>query len=156
MLCLFGLQIHIATVSYQYLSSLCYLKIHLLRFIGFYCTSICKKCIILLCFILNHHKTLLISQIIITKICLSHKFRINSFPVFSKAIFGCRQVNQPPTNSFDHPYTAKNRKTPTQIKHWKKDLYQGSVGRGERDCDSDLNLLTSVIFRQYTAVTNLC
>ena len=90
-------------MSYQYKSSLFYSWIHLLRFIGFYCTSIYKKYVILLCFIFNHHKTFLISKIIITKLCLSHKFQINSFLVFSKAIFCCIKLNQPPSKSFDYP-----------------------------------------------------
>ena len=61
------------------MSSLCYSNIHLLMFISCYCTSIYKKYVMLLGFICNHHKTQLISQIIITTLCLSHKFRINYF-----------------------------------------------------------------------------
>ena len=50
----------------------------------------------LLCFICNNHKTLIISQIIIAKLCLSKKFQINSFMIFSKDIFCCRKPNIPP------------------------------------------------------------
>ena len=60
-------------VSYQYIPSLCYRKIHLLRFIICYCTSIYKKYVNLLGFICpssqnstfitnNPHKTLVITQ----------------------------------------------------------------------------------------------
>ena len=63
------------TVGYQYMYSSCYRKIHLLRFLNFYCTSIYKKYFNLLGFIFpssqnsayftnNYHKTLLITQIL--------------------------------------------------------------------------------------------
>ena len=79
--------IHIVMVSYQYKSSLCYRDVDLLRFISCYFTLIYNKYAILLCFIGNHHKNLLISQIIIAKICLSCRFRINSFVTFSNNFF---------------------------------------------------------------------
>ena len=61
--------IHVSMVSYQYMSYLCYLGKHLLRFILCYCTSSYKISIIELCFICNHHKTLLISQILNQLFC---------------------------------------------------------------------------------------
>ena len=64
--------------------SSCYRWIHLLKFVSCYCALICNEYVIVLCFIINHHKTLLISQIIMKKICLSQKFRINSFRDISK------------------------------------------------------------------------
>ena len=67
------------TVSYKYMSPSCYRQIHLLRFTSCYCTFIYTEYIILLYFGINHHRTLIISQIIITKLCLSHQFIINSF-----------------------------------------------------------------------------
>ena len=59
--------------------------------------------IILLC---NHHKNLVVSQIITTKVCLSRKFRINYFVIFSKGIFCFKRVNILPSNSFDRPDVA--------------------------------------------------
>ena len=49
-------------VSYQYISDLSYPEIHLLRFILSYCAFIYKKYVILLCFVINHHKSLLITK----------------------------------------------------------------------------------------------
>ena len=51
-------------MRYQHLYYLYYREINLLRFIFWYCNSIYNKFIILLCFICNHNKTLLISQIL--------------------------------------------------------------------------------------------
>ena len=79
--------IHIVMVSYQYISYLCYHKIQLLKFIWLCCTSIYNEYVILLCFICNHQKPLLISHIIITKLFLSQKFRINSLVIVLKVHF---------------------------------------------------------------------
>ena len=73
--------------GFRYKSSLYNHRMHLLSLISCYCTLIYNNDVVLLCFICNHHKTLLISQIIITKLCLYHKFKINSSLTFSKAIF---------------------------------------------------------------------
>ena len=59
-----------------------------MRFISCYCTFIYTEYVILLFFVINHHKTLLISQIPITHTCLSPKFRINYFcDIFKGHIF---------------------------------------------------------------------
>ena len=44
------------TVSYQYMCSSFYCKIHLQRFISGFCTLIYNKYLVLLCFVINHHK----------------------------------------------------------------------------------------------------
>ena len=49
--------------SYQYMSALSYYNIHLIRFMFSYCIIIYNKYAILSCFIINHHKSLNISQI---------------------------------------------------------------------------------------------
>ena len=41
--------------------------------------------------------------VIITKLCLSHKFRINPLVNFPKTIFCCRQVNLLTSRSVDRP-----------------------------------------------------
>ena len=46
--------------------------------------------------------------------------------------------------------------SPTQSKHLKIGLYQGSDDHCVVDHESDLNYLASVILRQYTTVTNHC
>ena len=51
------------TEKYQYMSDLSYLEIHLIMFIFSYCIFIYNEYIILLCSIINHHNTLLISKI---------------------------------------------------------------------------------------------
>ena len=55
---------YIVTVSHRYMSALCYHKIHMMRYICSSCISIDNKYVILLCFVVNHHKTLLISQVL--------------------------------------------------------------------------------------------
>ena len=50
-------------VSYQYMCALSDHAIHLIIFICSYCTFIYNKYFILLCFIINIHKILLITQI---------------------------------------------------------------------------------------------
>ena len=82
--------------GFRYKSSLYNHRMHLLSLISCYCTLIYNNDVVLLCFICNHHKTLLISQIIITKICLSHKFQINYFLLFLKAIFPLQTLNPLP------------------------------------------------------------
>ena len=148
MCCVYSIRftIHIATVNYQYKSSLCYLNKNLLMFISWYCTFIYKKYVVLSCFIFNRHKTLLVSQIIITTLCLSQKFRIKSFVIFSNTIFCCIQLNIIPSNSFDCPNSANIERRP-HSKRWKTDLYQRLADRGGVYCDSDLNHLSSVILR---------
>ena len=136
MLCLFALQIHIATVSYQYMSSLFYRETHLLRFICCYCTSVYKKCIILLCFIFNYHRNLLISHFFNQFIC--NIFRGYFLMQTSKST------------------TSQKLRIPTCSKHLKKELYQGLADSGEGDHNSDLNHLDSVIISKYTTVTNQC
>ena len=51
------------TARYKYIYTLSYLEIQLIRFICSYCIFIYKKYVILLCLIINHHKTIIISQI---------------------------------------------------------------------------------------------
>ena len=145
--------IHIVTVSYQCNFYSCYWDIHLLMFISCYCTSIYNKYVILIFFISNLHKAMLISQMIITKPFLYHKFRINSFVTFSNTIVCCRQLNLPNSKSFDCPYAANIERCPHR-NHWKTELYWGLADCGEVDRDSDLNCLASVILRDYTTVTN--
>ena len=98
-------------MSYQYIYSIFYCNIHLLRFDFCYCTSIYKKYVILLCFICNYHNTLLILKIFITK-----KNYLNFLNQFLSDIFKrhfCyRQQNQPPSNIFDHPEAAKIERRP--------------------------------------------
>ena len=86
---------NISTVSYQYLYYLFYCKIHLPRLILCYCTSIYFINTILSCFICNHPRTLLFSQILNQS--LSDIFRNN---------FCCIQIN---TNLSKAPIT------PTQL-----------------------------------------
>ena len=65
-------------------------------FIFCYCISNYNKYVILLCFICNHHKILLISK-------LSHKLLCDIL----STIFRCIQVKILPSKSFDLPHTAK-------------------------------------------------
>ena len=51
------------TVSYQYMSALGYRGINRIEFIYSYCTFIYNEYVILLCFVINNLKTLLISHI---------------------------------------------------------------------------------------------
>ena len=57
-------------VSYQHWSDLCYRKIHLVNFICNYCTLIYNEYVVLLCLVMNNHKTLPISQILNQFLCL--------------------------------------------------------------------------------------
>ena len=93
-----------------------------MMFISCYCNPIYNKYAILLCFIFDHHKKNLISQIIITKLCLSRKFQINSFLIFSKAIFHRRKLNLPPSKNSDPP-DAENFKDA----HIEKTLKDGAL-----------------------------
>ena len=113
-----------------------YREIYLLRFIFCYCTSIYKKYVILLCFICDNHRTLLISKL------------LNQFPC---DIFKDNFLLQTSKST-----KSQKRLLPTHSKHWKTEPYRGSDDRGEVDCDSDLNRLASVILSQYTTVTNQC
>ena len=135
--------IHIATVSYQYIYSLYFREIHLLRFISCYCTSIYKKYVILLCFICNNHKTLLISQI-------SNEFLCDIF----KDKFSPQTSKYTTFQKLQLTRHIKHWKTPTHRKHWKTKIYKGSSDIGEGGYESDSNHLASVILRQYTTVTN--
>ena len=111
--------IHIVTVNYQYMSSLCYHKIHLLSFIWLYCTLVYNKYVILLGFICNHHQTLLISKKLNQFLCdiFEHSFSL--------------QIS---TST-----TSQKRWSTTHRKHWKKELYRGLFYCGEGDRDSDFN-----------------
>ena len=118
------------------MSALSYREIQLLSFICFYCTSIYNKHVNLLCFVINHHNTLFITQISNIFICyiLEHNVSLHA-----------------------STYTTfRNLLSSTQRKHWKTGLYQGSKYCFEGDCDSDLNRLSSVILMQYTTITNNC
>ena len=44
--------------------------------------------------------------LIITKLCLSHKFWINFFVIFCNTIFRCRQVHTQPLDIFVHQHKA--------------------------------------------------
>ena len=126
--------IHIVTLSYKFMSSSCYREIHLLRFIFCHCTLIYNKYVISLCFIISHHKNLLISQI-------SNKY----FCYILNTMFFWRQVHLQPPQILDsrHIETIERRI-----------LIGGLSDCCEEDCESDLNRLASVIHRQYTTVTN--
>ena len=62
-----------------------------LRFICSHCIFIYDKYVILLCFVINHHKDPLISN-----------FCINLFVIFCNKMFCCRKVHIRPPKSFDH------------------------------------------------------
>ena len=128
--------IHRVTVSYQYMSSLCYCEIHLLRFVFCYHTSIYNKYVILLCFICNHQKNLHISWISKQFFCdiFEHKFL-----VVDKHIY-----NIPKASITDTQQTLKDGAL----------AVSEDCGDGYRE--SDLNCLASVILRQYTMVSNQC
>ena len=128
--------IYKVTVSYQNMSSLSYHEIHLIRFIWSCCTFIYNKYVILSCFIINHHKTLLISQIPNQLLCY----------IFPHNILLHTSTSM----------TSRNLQSPTQSKHLKTGLYQRLADCCEVDRDSDLIYLNSVILRQYTTVTNWC
>ena len=130
------LTIHISTGSYQYMSSLCDHKIHLLRFIFFYCTLVYNKYVILLCSICNHHKTLLTSQIL--NQFLSYIFKHNFLMQTSKST------------------TSQKLWLPTHSKHWNTEPYWGSADCGEGDCESYFNHMVSVFHSKYNNVTNQC
>ena len=92
------------TGSYHCMSALSYHEIHLMRFICSYCTLIYNKYVILLCFIIIHHKTLLISQI-------SNQFLCDIFQ----------------DNCLLHTSTSTTRRKlqiPTQRNNWNTGLYQ--------------------------------
>ena len=114
------------TVSYQYMSSLCYCEIHLLRFISCYCILIYKKYVNLLGFICsssqnsayltnNHHKNLLITKI-------SNQFLLW---YFQRKFFAADTES----TNFLKALTVQTQKknTPTHSKHWNTGLYQGSA-----------------------------
>ena len=79
--------IHMAPVIYQFMSSLCYLNMHLLRFISFYCTLLYNKYVILLCYIFDHQKNLLISQIITTNFAYFENIESIPFCHFQRPFF---------------------------------------------------------------------
>ena len=85
--------------------------------------------VILLCFVINHYKTLLISQIIITNLCLSHKFIINSFCDIFKVHFFAADTESSTFSKALAVQTQQTKKRPTQSKHWKTGLYLGSADR---------------------------
>ena len=128
--------INIATDTYQYLFNLFYHNINLLSFIYFCCTLIYRRFVISLCFICNNHEDLIISQILNQFHC--DIFKHNIFLQTSEST------------------TFKNIWLTTQSKHWNTEIYWGLANSGERDHDSDIILLDSVIFRQYITVTNQC
>ena len=47
-----------------------------------------------------------VSILFITKLYLSHKFRINCFVIFCNTMFCCRQVHLRPPESFNHRHKA--------------------------------------------------
>ena len=61
--------ISLVPVSYQYMFAWSYRNKDLLRFISRYCAFIYNEYVILSCFIINHHKTILITQISSRFIC---------------------------------------------------------------------------------------
>ena len=112
-------------VSYQCMSDLCYLEIHLLRFISCYCTSVYNKYFSLLVFICpssqnssylanNHHKTLIIK-----------KNLINSFCDILKGRFLLQTLNLLLFQKLQLYRRSKQKKTPIQSKHWKTGIYPG-------------------------------
>ena len=118
------------------MSSSWYCIIHVLRFICCCCTLIYKVHLILLCFICNHHKTMLISELLNEFLC---------------DLFEENYLLQTSTST-----TFQKCQSPTQSKYWKTEPYRGSDDCGEGHHDSVLNRLTSVILRQYTTLTNQC
>ena len=93
-------------MSYQYMSALCYREIHMIRFIFRYFIFIYNEYVNLLCFLL-----------IITKLYLSHKFRINLFMILCNIIFRCRQVHIGPPESFNRRQKA-NIERRGSIRDW--------------------------------------
>ena len=116
--------------------ALWYFEIHLIRFIWSYCIFIYNEYVILLCYVINHHNSLVITQISNQLICdiLYHGFSLQT---------GSSSI-------------ILKHKLPTQIKHWTTRIYQGLNDCCEENCDSDLNYMSLVILRQYTNVTNQC
>ena len=72
------------------------------------------------------------SLLIITKRYLYHKFRINCFVIFCNTIFLLHTSTS---------MTFRNLQSPTQIKHLKTGIYQGSADCYKGGCDSTLNSL---------------
>ena len=118
---------------YQYVSSSCYYQIHPLRFIICCCTLIHKKYVILLCFvfIINHNKTLLISQIIITKLFLSHKFRINPLCDIFKGHFSAADTE---SSTFSKSSTVQTQQT-KKYAHTEQILKDRSLLEVGRSCE---------------------
>ena len=114
------------------MSDLSYHEIHLMRFLKSYCTLIFNKYVILLCFVIIHHKNLLISQMYNQWICdiLLHNYLLQTV-----------------TST-----TPWNLLTPTQRKPWNSGIYQDMNDSCKGDHESDLNCLASVILRKYTTV----
>ena len=113
------------TESYQYIPSLCCCEIHLLGFICSCSTFIYTKYVIFYVFLL-----------IITKLCLFHKFRINFIVIFCHTKFFCSQIHILPPEKVD----LQNK-----VNIWKTGIYQGSGDHFEGDRNSDLNFLDSEI-----------
>ena len=117
------------TVIYQYMYSLCYCLIHLMRFINWYNTSVYKKYVNLLGFIFpslehstyltnNLHRTLLITKNSNQVLC----------GIF-KGHFLLQTLNLLPFQKLQLFRRSKKNKTPTQRKHWKIGLFWGSADR---------------------------
>ena len=77
----------------------------------------------------HHHKILLMSQIIITNVFISHKFRINSFVWFFKSHSLLQTLNILPFQNIWLSGRSKQKNIPTQSKHWNTGLYRGSDDR---------------------------
>ena len=118
-------------------------------FTSCYCTFNNNKYIIFLCFICNHHKTLLISQIIITNFAYLTIFYPIPFWHFQRPFFVANKRIYH-LSKYSIAKRSKHWNKTTQSKHWNMELYWGLFNRGKVDCDSDLNHLYSVIIKQYT------
>ena len=116
-----------------------------MRFISCYCTFIYTEYVILLFFVINHHKTLLISQI-------PNKFLSDIF----KGQCLLQTTRSTTYQNLRFPRQSKIERLPHRANIERQRYIGGSEDRGEGDCDSNLNRLYSVLIRQYTTVTKQC
>ena len=93
---IYPFKMYIVTVSYQYMSSLCYFKIHLLGFICCCCTSI-----------YNQYVILWYSKLILSNLYLYHKIWIILIVILCNTMFYYKQVHLQPLKWFDHWHTSK-------------------------------------------------
>ena len=108
------------------MSALSYREIYLIMFICSYCSLSTRNTSIYYVSFFHHHKNMLISQIIITKFCLSHKFRINYFCDIFKGHFLLQTLNVLPFQKIGLSRRSK-QKNLTQSKHWDTGIYWGSA-----------------------------